>query len=54
VEQTAQRAKSTVLVRVASVVAAALLFTAAFGCNTLEGAGEDVEAAGEAVQDAAE
>lgn len=34
---------------------AALLFlvAAAVGCNTVEGAGQDIEKAGEAVQDAA-
>ena len=36
----------------AAAAAAALVLTA--GCNTVEGAGEDLEAAGEAIEDTAE
>lgn len=44
--------------RLIQVVGSVLLFAASFallgGCNTMEGAGEDVEAGGEAVQDASD
>lgn len=37
----------------AIVVTATLAFALVPGCNTMEGAGKDVESAGESVQDAA-
>jgi predicted small secreted protein len=43
--------KSYLLLSVAALTFAVMPFA---GCNTLEGAGEDVEAAGESVQEAAE
>ncbi len=36
-----------------SIVAVAITIATASGCNTVEGAGKDMEAAGEAIQDAA-
>lgn len=36
------------------VLLGVVALTAAPGCNTLEGAGEDIESGGEAVQDAAD
>ncbi|TVQ54758.1 MAG: entericidin A/B family lipoprotein [Phycisphaerales bacterium] len=38
----------------AIVVTATLAFALVPGCNTMEGAGKDVEAAGESIQDAAD
>ncbi len=38
----------------ALLVVAGLLLTFTVGCNTLEGAGKDIEAGGEAIQDAAD
>lgn len=37
-----------------TLFALALLAGAPFGCNTIEGAGEDLEAGGEAIQDVAD
>ncbi len=37
-----------------SACALALLLAALAGCNTIEGAGQDIEAAGEAVESTAE
>lgn len=40
--------------RMAMIFTTMLLVVTLTGCNTLEGAGEDIEAGGEAVQDAAD
>ncbi|MFP4125546.1 MAG: entericidin A/B family lipoprotein [Alphaproteobacteria bacterium] len=40
--------------RLLALLSVALLLAGLTACNTIEGAGEDVEAAGDAVQDTAE
>jgi len=42
------------LVKLAAVLALAGVFVAATGCNTIEGAGKDIKAAGGAIEKTAE
>lgn len=43
-----------ILTRVATALAVAMLLGGLAACNTIEGAGEDLQSAGEAVEDTAE
>lgn len=46
--------KKNVIARVLMILAAGFVAVHSIGCNTTEGAGKDIEKAGEGIQDAAD